>query len=105
MSITPELLSALAQVLTPIAVIVTGVIGYANNRALRSISTTTVATHTLVDGQATQTAALIADLTTRVAGDNPRDANAQIAASSAVTNLNAKQASDAASNDSAKHST
>jgi hypothetical protein len=91
--LTPDFLNAVAAVLTPLAVIITGAIGYMNNRALRSI-------HTLVDGLSTQKTADIADLTARIATDNPRDKAASVAADTAARNLSDKQASD----DTAKHS-
>jgi len=104
MVLTPEWLTAAAALITPVMVAVTALIGYLNNRQLAKVAALSAATHNLVNGQNTHLVASIADLSARVAIENPRDKNAQIASITAQTNLGDKRTEDAAGSVNPSHS-
>jgi hypothetical protein len=97
LTLTPEIILAIGTATAPTAaVLINAVFTYLNGRKLARLADTANATHSIVNGQSTAMVASIADLSARVAGDNPRDRNAQVAAVTASQNLADKKAENVA---------
>ena len=97
-----ELLSAIA---TPIGLVLVAVINWwaasdARKSAQEALQTAKLSitkidqVHTIVNSQNTRLLQVVADLTARIARDNPSDDGAQTAAAEAASNVKAKRIAD-----------